>query len=182
MADVTIQAKADLSRIIKDLQTLQKQAGAVSANLKKAGGDITLGAGARIDLAGRAFTAFDATRYSWGGDLELNSVAGNIVQAAGSVIDLSARNQRGGRMQALALGAAGGRVALDGVILGGASGEHDAGGTRVPYDGAEITLRAQTLADFAGLNQRLNQGGVTGARRFQLKRGVDKRLQQTLRP
>ncbi|WYX50888.1 hypothetical protein WJ977_30155 [Achromobacter xylosoxidans] len=137
----------------------------------KADGDITLGAGARIDLAGRAFTAFDATRYSWGGDLELNSVAGNIVQAAGSVIDLSARNQRGGRMQALALGAAGGRVALDGVILGGASGEHDAGGTRVPYDGAEITLRAQTLADFAGLNQRLNQGGVTGARRFQLKQG-----------
>ncbi|WZB68451.1 hypothetical protein WJ971_15215 [Achromobacter xylosoxidans] len=137
----------------------------------KADGDITLGAGARIDLAGRAFTAFDATRYSWGGDLELNSVAGNIVQAAGSVIDLSARNQRGGRMQALALGAAGGRVALDGVILGGASGEHDAGGTRVPHDGAEITLRAQTLADFAGLNQRLNQGGVTGARRFQLKQG-----------
>ncbi|MFY3147190.1 filamentous hemagglutinin family protein [Achromobacter xylosoxidans] len=137
----------------------------------KADGDITLGAGARIDLAGRAFTAFDATRYSRGGDLELNSVAGNIVQAAGSVIDLSARNQRGGRMQALALGAAGGRVALDGVILGGASGEHDAGGTRVPYDGAEITLRAQTLADFAGLNQRLNQGGVTGARRLQLKQG-----------
>ncbi|WZB76526.1 hypothetical protein WJ972_13270 [Achromobacter insuavis] len=138
----------------------------------KADGDITLGAGARIDLAGRAFTAFDATRYSWGGDLELNSVAGNIVQAAGSVIDLSARNQRGGRMQASALGAAGGRVALDGVILGGASGEHDAGGTRVPYDGAEITLRAQTLADFAGLNQRLNQGGVTGARRFHSSRAT----------
>ncbi len=137
----------------------------------KADGDITLGAGARIDLAGRAFTAFDVTRYSWGGDLELNSVAGNIVQAAGSVIDLSARNQRGGRMQASALGVAGGHVALDGVILGGASGEHDAGGTRVPYDGAEIMLRAQTLADFAGLNQRLNQGGVTGARRFQLKQG-----------
>ncbi|WP_116522578.1 filamentous haemagglutinin family protein [Achromobacter insuavis] len=137
----------------------------------KADGDITLGAGARIDLAGRAFTAFDTTRYSWGGDLELNSVTGNITQAAGSVIDLSARNQRGGRMQAVALGAAGGHMALDGVILGGASGEHDAGGTRVPYDGAEITLRAQTLADFAGLNQRLNEGGVTGARRFQLKQG-----------
>ncbi|MGW8304735.1 MAG: filamentous hemagglutinin family protein [Achromobacter pulmonis] len=137
----------------------------------KADDDITLGAGARIDLSGRAFTAYDAVRYSWGGDLELNSVAGNIVQAAGSVIDLSARNQRGGRMQAVALGAAGGRVALEGTLLGGASGEYDAGGTRVPYDGAEITLRAQTLADFAGLNQRLNQGGVTGARRFQLKQG-----------
>lgn len=137
----------------------------------KADEDITLAGGARIDLSGRAFTAYDAVRYSWGGDLELNSVAGNIVQAAGSVIDLSARNQRGGRMQAVALGAAGGRVALDGAVLGGASGERDAGGTRVPYDGAEITLRAQTLADFAGLNQRLNQGGVTGARRFQLKQG-----------
>ncbi|WP_454695736.1 filamentous haemagglutinin family protein [Achromobacter aegrifaciens] len=137
----------------------------------KADGDIALGAGARIDLAGRAFTAFDSVRYSWGGDFDLNSVAGNIMQAAGSVIDLSARNQRGGRMQAMSLGAAGGRMALDGTILGGASGEHDAGGTRVPYDGAEITLRAQTLADFSGLNQRLNQGGVTGARRFQIKQG-----------
>ncbi len=137
----------------------------------KADGDITLGAVSRIDLSGRDFRAFDVVRPSWGGDLDLHSTQGNIIQAAGSVIDLSAHNQRAGRMQAVALGAAAGHIALDGTILGAASGEHDAGGTRVPYDAAELTLRAQTLADFAGLNTRLNQGGVFGARRFQLKQG-----------
>ncbi|WP_159070556.1 hypothetical protein, partial [Achromobacter xylosoxidans] len=70
-----------------------------------------------------------------------------------------------------ALGATAGRVNLAGSILGGASGQYDAGGTRVPYDGAEITVRAQALADFAGLNARLNQGQVFGARRFQTKQG-----------
>ena len=41
----------------------------------------------------------------------------------------------------------------------------------MPYDAAEITLRARTLADFAGLNTRLNAGQVHGARRFQIKQG-----------
>ena len=69
------------------------------------------------------------------------------------------------------MGAGAGRIDLRGSILGGASGLYDAGGTRVPYDAAEITLRARTLADFAGLNTRLNAGQVHGARRFQIKQG-----------
>ncbi|MCH3877438.1 hypothetical protein, partial [Campylobacter jejuni] len=78
----------------------------------KADGDIALGAGARIDLAGREVPLFDVARYSWGGDLELHSVAGNITLAAGSVVDLSARHNRGGRLQAIALGADAGRIDL----------------------------------------------------------------------
>ncbi|OEZ32230.1 filamentous haemagglutinin family protein [Variovorax boronicumulans] len=136
-----------------------------------ASGDVTLGAGSRIDLAGRAVKFFEQTRYSRGGDLEVTSTAGNIAQAAGSVIDLSATHNRGGSLQATALGAGAGRIDLGGRILGTASGTYDAGGTIVPYDAAEISLRGQTVADFAGLNTRLNEGGVTGARRFQIKQG-----------
>ncbi|VFR38393.1 Filamentous haemagglutinin family outer membrane protein associated with VreARI signalling system [plant metagenome] len=133
--------------------------------------DITLGDAARIDLAGREIVMHDVKRYSWGGDLVMKSAEGSITQAAGSVIDLSARFNRGGRLQATALGASAGHMNLAGTILGGASGLYDAGGTYVPHDAAEITLRAQTLADFAGLNTRLNTGEVIGARRFQVKQG-----------
>ena len=133
--------------------------------------DLRLGAQSRLDLAGREVVFYDQTRYTWGGDLTLDSASGNIDQEVGSVIDLSARKQRGGTLAATALGAGAGRIDLRGSILGGASGLYDAGGTRVPYDAAEITLRARTLADFAGLNTRLNAGQVHGARRFQIKQG-----------
>ncbi|VFR50736.1 Filamentous haemagglutinin family outer membrane protein associated with VreARI signalling system [plant metagenome] len=133
--------------------------------------DITLGDAAHIDLAGREVAMYDVKRYSRGGDLTMKSAAGDITQAAGSVIDLSARYNRGGQMQVTALGASAGHVDLAGAILGSASGLYNAGGTYVPHDTAELTIRAQTLADFAGLNTRLNTGEVFGARRFQVKQG-----------
>ncbi len=133
--------------------------------------NLTLADGARIDLSGRAVPMFDVTKYSWGGDLVLTSNAGNITTAAGSIVDLSAKHNRGGTMTATALGAGAGHVALGGTIRGSASGQYDAGGTMVPYDAAELTVRAQTLADFAGLNTRLNSGAVFGARKFQIKQG-----------
>ncbi len=133
--------------------------------------DLTLGANAFIDLSGRAVKFFEQTRYSWGGDLSLISSAGNITQSAGSIIDLSAERNRAGTLKAVALDAAAGRIDLAGSILGSAGGQYDAGGTLVPYDAAEITLRAQKVADFAALNARLNEGEVFGARRFQIKQG-----------
>jgi len=132
---------------------------------------IALGAGSRIDLSGRKVALFDVDKYSWGGDLVLSSAAGNIAQAAGSVIDVSARNNRGGTVEATALGEGAGRVDLLGAIRGSSSGSYDAGGTVVPYDAGELTVRAQMLGDFADLNNRLNEGGVFGARRFQVKQG-----------
>ncbi|MBF3364034.1 hypothetical protein HKW94_42860, partial [Pseudomonas aeruginosa] len=65
--------------------------------------DLELGDGARIDLAGRKASFNDVDKYSWGGDLLLSSRAGDIRQAAGSLIDLSARNNRGGTLSAVAL-------------------------------------------------------------------------------
>ncbi|QOT82184.1 filamentous hemagglutinin family protein (plasmid) [Cupriavidus basilensis] len=136
----------------------------------EADGDIRLGDTAHIDLAGREVSFFDVRKYSWGGDLILSSAHGNIAQASGSVIDLSAKNNRGGSLSAAATDAAAGDVTLAGAILGAASGTHDAGGTLVPYPGATIDVRAQAIGDFARLNQRLNGNGVLGGRSFQLKR------------
>ncbi|OWY30394.1 filamentous haemagglutinin family protein [Herbaspirillum robiniae] len=133
--------------------------------------NITLGDAARIDLAGRAIGFFEQTRYSQGGDLALRSTAGNIVQAGGSIIDVSAVNNAGGTIEAVALGAGAGAIQLLGALKGSSSGQYDAGGTLVPFDAAEFTARAQTVVDFAGLNARLSDGGVFGARRFQIKQG-----------
>lgn len=134
-------------------------------------GDLTLGDAARLDLAGRELTFNDVVRYSWGGDVLLKSQAGNIRQAAGSVIDLSARNNYAGTLSAYALNDAAGLVDLQGQILGSASGDYNAGGTRVPYAAGGVDIRAQRVGDFATLNQRLNRDQVFGSRSFQIKRG-----------
>ncbi|PVX36125.1 filamentous haemagglutinin family protein [Janthinobacterium sp. 78] len=140
--------------------------------------DITLADGARIDMAGRKSTFFDVDKYSWGGDVILDSRAGDIRAAGGSVIDLSAENNRAGSLKAVALDGAAGMVDLQGKLLGGASGSYDAGGTVVPYKKGSVDVRAQTLgaggtldSQFASLNTRLTEGGVTGTRSFQLKQG-----------
>ncbi len=137
----------------------------------KAGGDITLGAAADLDLAGRKVSLLDVDKYSWGGDVELSADEGGIRSDAASRIDLSARSNRGGRLTVDAMGEQGGRVDLAGSILGGASGQTTAGGSVVPWDAGELVLHARQLQDFQGLNQRLNEGGVTGARSFQLGEG-----------
>ncbi|MDE1174711.1 MAG: filamentous hemagglutinin [Parvibaculaceae bacterium] len=140
--------------------------------------DLTLTDRAVIDMAGRTIAFNDVSKYSWGGDVVLESRSGDIHQAAGSVIDLSAQYNRAGTLKALALDDAAGVVDLQGKILGSSSGMYDAGGTLVPYEAAEVEIRAQHLGDsgtldtqFTALNQRLNDGGVFGARSFQLKQG-----------
>ncbi|MGJ7545359.1 filamentous haemagglutinin family protein [Variovorax sp. LT1R16] len=138
--------------------------------------DITLADGAHIDLSGRKLSFHDVDKYSWGGDVALESRAGDIRQAGGATIDLSAANNRAGTLEAVALDAAAGTVDLQGRILGGSSGRYDAGGTLVPFKAGSVDIRAQHLGGapddaFAALNQRLNDGGVFGARSFQLKQG-----------
>jgi hypothetical protein len=73
-----------------------------------ANGNITLQSGARLDLAGRAIALNDQTEYSCGGDVSLQSTNGNIVQAAGSIIDVSAVNNNAGTITAQAVGAGAG--------------------------------------------------------------------------
>ncbi|MGF7154290.1 filamentous haemagglutinin family protein [Novosphingobium gossypii] len=133
--------------------------------------DLTLSGASRIDVAGREVPFDDISRYSWGGDVVLTSTLGNIRQDAASVIDMSARFNNAGRLMATALDGTAGLIDLQGSILGASSGEYDAGGTIVPYQGGMVDLRAQKLGDFAALNTRLNAGEVFGARAFQIKQG-----------
>ena len=134
-------------------------------------GDVLLADGAQLDLAGRRIAFFDTAKYSWGGDVVIESRGGNVSQSAASIIDLSAQNNRAGKLSAIALGQAAGTVALAGAIEGGSTGHYDAGGTDVPFAAGAIDVRGQHIADFAGLNQRLTDGGVVGGRSFQLKQG-----------
>ena len=140
--------------------------------------DLERGAGAQLDLAGRALRFDDVIRYSWGGEVNLLSHGGNIRQAGASRIDLSASNNQAGSLTAVALDSAAGVVDLQGQILAVSSGEYDAGGTLVPYAAGSVEIRAQRLGEdgtpdsrFAALNQRLNAGQVFGARSFQIKQG-----------
>lgn len=148
--------------------------GALTVN---ATGDITLGAGADIDLSGRATPMFDQTEYSWGGTLQLLSAGGNITQAAGSVIDVSAVDNTAGSITAQAVSTTGGQVALNGTLLGAST---LTSGDTGDYLAGSITVDAQTLTsgsganltgDFAALNAALDAGGFFGARSFDLKQG-----------
>ncbi len=130
--------------------------------------EVLLAGGAQLDLAGRKIDFFDVPKYSWGGEVRLDSAAGNVVQQAGGKIDLSAQNNRAGRLTAVALD---GTVDLAGAIAAGSSGHYDAGGTQLPYAAGFIDVRGQHIADFAGLNARLTEGQVFGGRSFQLKQG-----------
>ncbi|KHK52954.1 hypothetical protein PI87_19165 [Ralstonia sp. A12] len=132
---------------------------------------VTLADASRIDVAGRAVPMNDVTKYSAGGDVLIDSAHGNVSQAAGSVVDVSAQNNRAGSVSVTALDAAAGRVDLAGTIRGTASGRYDAGGTNVPWQAGSVDVRAQTLNDFTGFNQRLTAGGMTGSRSFQIKQG-----------
>jgi filamentous hemagglutinin family protein len=131
-------------------------------------GDVTLAANAQLDLAGRKIDFFDVSQYSWGGEALLKSQTGDVQQLVGSKIDLSAKNNRAGRLTATAMD---GQVALAGAIAGSSTGSFDAGGTQVPYAAGFVDLRGQQIADFAGLNTRLTEGGVTGGRSFQITQG-----------
>jgi hypothetical protein len=136
-----------------------------------AGRDLRLADGAQIDLAGRRIDFFDVPKYSWGGDAILESRAGDVRQSAGSRIDISAEQNRAGKLTVLALGEGAGTVELLGAIAGASSGGYDAGGTRVPFAAGGADIRGQHIDDFAGLNRRLTEGGVFGSRGFQLRQG-----------
>lgn len=134
-----------------------------------ASGDITLTGNSRLDLSGRSIALNDVTQYSWGGDVLLESTSGNIAQAPGSVIDVSASGNDAGTIALTATDAAAGRITLAGTLKG-------AGGK--DRKGAGIDLRAQTIgtpaslsSDFAALNTALNAAGFTESRSFDLKQG-----------
>jgi len=130
--------------------------------------DLKLDKGAQLDLAGRRIDFFDVSKYSWGGEVVLDSHGGSVIQHGASTIDVSAEYNRGGRLTAIAMA---GTVDFAGGIAGGSSGHYDAGGTQVPYASGHVDIRGRSIADFAGLNARLSEGAVFGGRSFQIKEG-----------
>ncbi|MFN5487655.1 MAG: filamentous hemagglutinin family protein [Bradyrhizobium sp.] len=124
--------------------------------------DVVLGANATIDLSGRGIAFFDVTKFSWGGDLILSSTNGNIIQNAGSVIDVSAVNNAAGSISAKAIDAAHGQVSFAGALRGSSTGDFDSG---------QFTVAAQNFGEFAALNAKLNDAGFFYARSFDLRQG-----------
>lgn len=132
-----------------------------------ADGDIVLTDDAVIDVSGRPVEFFEQTRHSFGGDVKLKSEAGSILQAEGSIIDVSADYSDSGPISAIAND---GRVDLAGALISGhtpAKGDEDG----AEYRGGSIDLRAGEIVDFAGLNERLNQSGFDYMRRFETGTG-----------
>jgi filamentous hemagglutinin family protein len=129
-------------------------------------GDVTLGDRARIDMAGMASKFFDETRYSWGGDVELESTTGDVLVAKGAVIDLSADYNHAGLLKVTALN---GTAALDGTIQGEA--RNGGQGPNPELRAGGVDIRAGQVAGFAALNARLNEGGVTHSRSFLTRTG-----------
>ena len=134
-----------------------------------AAGDITLYDNARLDLSGRRIEFFDVSKYSWGGDFIAESTHGNIVQTAGSIIDVSAQNNDAGVVQLTATDAAAGRVLLNGTLRGQGGAQHEGGSLDIR---AQLIGGARNLtSDFAALNAKLNEAGFFGLRSFVLKQG-----------
>lgn len=134
--------------------------------LTATGGDINLGANARVDVAGREVEFFDVKKPSWGGTVEFASETGNVNFAGGSNVDVSAAP--GGDAGTLIVHAANGTFTLaDGSVSGTAPADTD--GQR--GEGARVEIDTGTLADFSTLNARLNTGGFDGARTLRARTG-----------
>src|SRR5262249_12995061 len=80
--------------------------------------DVTLGANAQIDLAGRTIPMFDKTEFSPGGTASFQSDTGNVSQATGSIIDISGTGAAAGSVSFTAVDPGAGALVLDGTILG----------------------------------------------------------------
>ncbi|SAI65713.1 Heme:hemopexin utilization protein A [Bordetella ansorpii] len=135
-----------------------------------ADGDIVLADGSLLDVSGRRLRFFDVTRDTWAGDVVIESEHGDIVQRAGSVIDVSAANQDAGTLRLSAIDAGHGAVLLGGTLRGSggqgrASGTFDVRAQRIGAGPASLN------ADFAALNAQLGEAGFFGARAFNLRQG-----------
>ncbi len=125
--------------------------------------DVELTEGSLLDVAGREVTFFDVTRHSFGGDVVLESRQGDVRQAAGATLDVSARGSDAGTVKATA---ANGQVALEGDLIARAGDQPDNG-----FEGGSIQVEGLTILDFVGLNQRLGDGGFDYRRDFTLGSG-----------
>jgi filamentous hemagglutinin len=134
--------------------------------LRATGGDVKLGANAKVDVAGRSVQFFDVSKPGWGGTAEFVSDSGNVAFAAGSNVDVSAA--AGGDAGTLIVRAKNGTFTLaDGSVTGNAL--PDAKGKR--GDGARADIDTGSLASFSTLNTAFNSGGFDGERSLRVRTG-----------
>jgi filamentous hemagglutinin family protein len=146
--DLTAASLVDATRIALP-------SGRLTAN---ATGDIVLESGAVIDLAGPTISIIDQQRGSFGGTAQLISQTGNITEAAGASIDISATDGNAGTLSATARK---GLVNLMGSLSAGAPGGFEAG---------SVGITASSLGDasqFQALNTMLDGAGAFFARSFE---------------
>ncbi|WP_176454749.1 filamentous haemagglutinin family protein [Tardiphaga sp. OK246] len=124
-------------------------------------GDVTLTAGALIDVGGFGKQFFDVAEYTDAGRIALTAAGGSVRMAAGAVLDLAAQ-PGGGGAGSLAITSDGSQVVLDGTIKAQA-----AAGQR----GSAFSLDVAQLPNFAMLNQRLNEAGFSRSRGFRIRTG-----------
>lgn len=122
-------------------------------------GDIAIGSKARLSVAGPSVALFDQMANSPGGSVALESTAGNITLAAGSVVDVSSSGAAAG---SLSLTAVAGSVTADGILAGtGVAGRQQ----------GSLTVRAMSVPDFRGLVTAADTDGFTGALSFDIGSG-----------
>ena len=133
--------------------------GAVAATATA--GDLVLTDGASIDVGGFGKTFYDVTDYVDAGAITLGAVGGDLRLNAGADL-LLAGADGGGAAGRLALVSAGGDVVLDGTIDASAADGQTAGA---------FAFNTDTLADFSGLNRKLDEAGFFAAREFRVRSG-----------
>lgn len=134
--------------------------------LAAASGNLTLGAHAVADVAGRSVVFFDVSRAAPGGAVELASGNGDVALQPGARVDVSAAP--GGDAGKVTIRAPHGGVDIAAGTLRGMAAA-DAGGVR--GEGGRADLDVGTLADFSALNAALNQGGFDRAMALRVRGG-----------
>jgi filamentous hemagglutinin family protein len=140
---------------------------------------LLIGSGARLDLAGRAIPFKDVTKYSWGGDVILESAHSSIIVQGGATFDVSAVENHAGSVTLSATdGAAGGiaflngggvpLLSLDGMFKGSSTDGYESGSFKLSGHFAGAPSQSE---GFARINTALNAGGFFERREFALKQG-----------
>lgn len=129
----------------------------LAANGPSASDNITLDAGAAIDVSGRS-TSFDSVVVAApGGLVSMSTANGNVTMASGAQINLSAASGGSGAAGALSISAPSGTADLQGTLTATGGAGSSAG---------QFTLDVAQLPDLAALNSTLNTGGFAGLRSF----------------
>jgi hypothetical protein len=112
-------------------------------------------------MAGTGKTFFDLTRYTDGGDIELNAATGSVNLAASSLVSVAAASG-GGSAGRLTIKSPGGAFLNDGTL----AGQGGTGGRS-----GSFTLDALAVADFNNLTQSMESAGFTSSMDFRIRTG-----------